>query len=662
MTERFTLLTERGRVAMGVVWRARDEESGQIVALKLLRSVYAEDPDYLARFGRELELARRIDSPHVVKVLGYGAREGVPYLTLEYVDGASLRERLAEHGPYTWSETRDLLAQVAAGLAAAHAAGVLHRDVKPSNILVGADGVAKLTDFGIARGLDLTRVTGTSALLGTPAYLAPEGSADARSDLYSLGCVAYELLAGAVPFEGHTYQDVILAHVRTPPDLAKLPPEARPIVGWLLAKDPAERPQSAQALLAALAGQGRIPASAPRPAPTLATGTSLLPARASRRRLRGALLGAAVLALAMLLLVVGAGLIGRLGPPAPAPSAPGASLLAVAASVPRSLAAQPPGSTLTSAGPNLGAMVTAEQTPGSTRAAVHALTPTHGSPPTMTPRTYRVGVNPEGVAFDGTSIWVTNLGSNTVTKITVATGAVVGTYRVGDRPQGVVFDGTNIWVANFASNTVTKLVAATGAVVGTYSGVGFEPYALAFDGANIWVADYDLDTVTELAAATGAVVGTYHIGSSPDAVAFDGTSVWVANEDSNTVTKLAASTGDVVGTYRVGVEPDGLAFDGTSIWVTNLDSNTVTKLAAATGAVVGTYRVGAKPVGVSFDGANIWVADWHSNTVTKLVGATGAVVGTYRVGGGPYAMAFDGTNIWVTSFASNTVTKLTFSP
>jgi serine/threonine protein kinase len=245
MTERFTLLTELGRGGMGVVWKARDEETGQIVAFKLLREMYAEDPDYLARFERELELARRIDSAHVVKVLGFGVRKKVPYLALEFIDGPSLHDALVKHGPYGWPEARALMVQIAQGLADAHAAGVIHRDVKPSNVLIGPDGVAKLTDFGIARGLDLERMTATSTMLGTPAYLAPEGPKDARSDLYSLGIIGYQLLVGSPPFVGQTYQEVLLAHLRDAPDLTRLPSEVRPIIGWLLAKDPAQRPRNA---------------------------------------------------------------------------------------------------------------------------------------------------------------------------------------------------------------------------------------------------------------------------------------------------------------------------------------------------------------------------------------------------------------------------------
>jgi hypothetical protein len=255
VAERFTLLSELGRGGMGVVWKARDEETGQVVALKLLREAYADDPDYVARFERELELAKRIHSDHVVQVLGFGVRKKVPYLALEYVDGPSLHDAQAQHGAYTWPEARALLVQIAQGLADAHTAGVIHRDVKPSNVLIGADGVAKLTDFGIARGLDLTRMTATSTMLGTPAYLAPEGPVDTRSDLYSLGIIGFELLAGSPPFVGSTFQQIILAHVRTPPDLEKLPPEARPVLGWLLAKGAEDRPQNAQELLAVLRGR-----------------------------------------------------------------------------------------------------------------------------------------------------------------------------------------------------------------------------------------------------------------------------------------------------------------------------------------------------------------------------------------------------------------------
>jgi hypothetical protein len=256
----FTLLEKRGQGGMGVVWRARDDETGEIVALKVLHVAYTDDPEYVARFERELKVAERIHSPHVVKVLAYGRREGAPFIAFEYVDGPSLRESLAEHGPYSWGEVRDLLLQLAEGLADAHATGVIHRDVKPSNVLMAPDGTAKLADFGISRAVDLAPVTRASGLLGTPAYLAPEGPVDERSDLYSLGVVAYELLTGAPPFEGDSYQQVLIAHLQQAPDISKLPDSARPIVGWLLRKSPGDRAQSARQLVRVLIGAEPIPA------------------------------------------------------------------------------------------------------------------------------------------------------------------------------------------------------------------------------------------------------------------------------------------------------------------------------------------------------------------------------------------------------------------
>ena len=172
----YSLVEQIGKGGMGVVWKARDDETGQIVALKLLRDGHSDDPEYRRRFEHELAIASRITSPHVVKVLGYGEREGQPYIAFELVEGTSLRQMIADYGPSTWPAARTILLQLAEGLADAHAAGVIHRDVKPSNVLIGPDGIARLTDFGIARGLDTTRMTATS----TPG-IAVRSSTRARS-------------------------------------------------------------------------------------------------------------------------------------------------------------------------------------------------------------------------------------------------------------------------------------------------------------------------------------------------------------------------------------------------------------------------------------------------------------------------------------------------
>ena len=265
MTERFELLSQLGKGGMGVVWKARDTETGEIIALKLLHEMFADDPDYVARLEREVEIARRIESPHVVKVLGYGRDGGVPYIAMEYVVGQSLREVLRARGKLSWEEAKPILLQAAQGLAAVHESGAVHRDVKPSNILIAADGGVKLADFGIAKASDLTGLTGSATMLGTPMYMAPDLKTTAQSDLYALGCVLYEMLAGAPPFTGDSQSEVVVRHIREEPDLKKLPPEARPIAAWLLAKDRLRRAPSAAAVVAALSGRSKITGSGVRP-------------------------------------------------------------------------------------------------------------------------------------------------------------------------------------------------------------------------------------------------------------------------------------------------------------------------------------------------------------------------------------------------------------
>jgi len=266
MTQRFELIEKIGSGGMGAVWKARDTETNEVVALKLVHAHLAEDPDYIVRFEREVEVARRIDSPYVVKVLGYGTREGVPYMAMEYVEGQSLRDLLRANGPMNWEQAKPLVRQVAEALGAAHEVGVIHRDVKPSNILITTGGTAKLADFGIARALDLTRLTGSSTMLGTPHYMAPEGTASPQSDLYALGCVMFEMLTGHPPFEGDSQQAVLIRHIGEPPLTSGVPTAALPFIDWLLAKSPAARPPSAPALLQSLedAQVPRIPNGRPR--------------------------------------------------------------------------------------------------------------------------------------------------------------------------------------------------------------------------------------------------------------------------------------------------------------------------------------------------------------------------------------------------------------
>jgi serine/threonine-protein kinase len=273
----------------GEVWRADDEVLGRPVAVKLLRPEYVGHAETLARFQAEARHAGALVHPGIVQVYDYGhdAHAGAPFLVMELVDGPSLAAVLAA-GPARPPWVLDVIGQVAGGLAAAHAVGLVHRDIKPGNLLLAPDGVVKITDFGIASAAGSAPLTQAGVLACTPGYLAPEratGSpAGPPSDVYSLGIVAWEALTGMRPFTG-TQLEIALAHARRdlPPLPASVPPGLAALVAGLTAKNPAARPaaaavaaQAAQ-LRAALAPSARAvpPERAPQP-PAQASATLLL--------------------------------------------------------------------------------------------------------------------------------------------------------------------------------------------------------------------------------------------------------------------------------------------------------------------------------------------------------------------------------------------------
>lgn len=267
-----------GRGGTGEVWRGYDLRPGWPVAVKIL-SPRVADAAVRERFAREARTAARIVHPNVVTVLDMGEHEGRPYLVMELLAGRDLAAELAERGPLSVSETCRLAGQVALGLDAAHQAGVVHRDVKPANLHLGAGGVLKVVDFGTARVATeaAMRLTSVGTVIGTAAYLSPEqirGEAGAAAaDLYALGCVCYELLCGRPPFVG-TATEVLSQHVGARPDppgryRPGIPAELERLVLALLEKDPGARPTGAEVVRGLLAAAPRrAPHASGPPAPT----------------------------------------------------------------------------------------------------------------------------------------------------------------------------------------------------------------------------------------------------------------------------------------------------------------------------------------------------------------------------------------------------------
>jgi len=270
-SRRYRLDARLATGGMGEVWRATDTILDRRVAVKLLKSEYADDAAFRIRFESEAQHAASLHHPNIASVYDVGESavpdgSGIPrpFLVMELVEGQPLSALLRPGEPMDPVVARELLAQVAAGLGAAHAAGIVHRDVKPANVLVTPSRQVKITDFGIARAAAGVGLTGTGEVLGTPQYLSPEQArgetTTAASDVYALGVVAFECLAGYRPFQGETPVTTALAHIREPvPDLpATVPADLASVVRRAMAKDPAERYPDGAAFAEAL----RNPAAA----------------------------------------------------------------------------------------------------------------------------------------------------------------------------------------------------------------------------------------------------------------------------------------------------------------------------------------------------------------------------------------------------------------
>ncbi|WBB82459.1 serine/threonine-protein kinase [Micromonospora sp. WMMD882] len=244
---------------MGDVWRGTDQVLGRVVAVKSLLPALLDEPGFAERFRGEARTMATINHPGVVDIYDFGNDQQIAFLIMEYVEGDALSSTLGRVGRLTPARTMALVAQAAEALHAAHAKGIVHRDVKPGNLLVRPNGTLVLTDFGIARSDLVGQLTAAGSVLGTASYISPEQAAGAvatpASDVYALGVVAYQCLAGRRPFEGDNPLEIAMRHVRdAPPPLpGDIPPPVRALVDRALAKDPAARWPTA----AALAGAAR---------------------------------------------------------------------------------------------------------------------------------------------------------------------------------------------------------------------------------------------------------------------------------------------------------------------------------------------------------------------------------------------------------------------
>jgi YVTN family beta-propeller protein len=616
-----------GRGGMGVVYLAEQTGPHRQVALKLLLDPATSSEAFRTRFLRESELAAAIDHPNVLPVYDAGDTDGVLWIAMRHVDGIDLAALLARDGPLAPDQALGIAGQVAGALDAAHARGLVHRDVKPGNVLLaveqGAVTHAYLADFGLTKRIGGARgVTVSGQVLGTIDYVAPEqvqgGQVDGRADQYALGCVLFECLTGVVPFQRDSELAVLWAHVHDPPPRIgqhrpDLPAGLEEVVDRALAKAPGDRYPSCGALVAAAEATltARVPAGGRRRIGRPAgqrTGRGRRrpwPARLARRPVV-----LAATAVVLVAVVVAAVLVARDGraPTGPAPPA---------------------------------------------AAANHAVR--------VNPATYEVvaavpvGTEPAAVVGGGGLVWVANRRDGAVTVIDPAANRVQetlpgsGSGPVSESGPGLAFASGSLWVANAEQGQITRVEPGADPIP---IGVDARPSALAAaPGADaVWVAARTQNgggRLVRIDALTNQVGGQVPLPKPPTGLAItpDGQTVWVATPSDRALYRVDTGTSKAR-RVPLPLAPDQVALGDGALWVTSSSSDAVLRINPTTPKDQAPIRVGDGPSGIAFDGGRVWVANGRDGSVSTIDPESN-VEGTVRLGFRPAAVAAGQGAVWV---------------
>jgi YVTN family beta-propeller protein len=618
----FKVEDEVGRGGMGVVYRAVQISLGRPVALKVIAGSLSDNVAFRDRFVRESRLTASLDHPNVIPVFAAGETEGVLYIAMRYVDGTDLRSLVAAEGRLDPLRAAGVIAQVASALDAAHERGLVHRDVKPANILVAARGGGEhvyLTDFGLTkRSASESGLTSAGEWVGTLDYVAPEqlrgDQVDGRADVYALGAVLYETLTGQVPFPREDDVAKLWAHISDSPPLAtdlapEVPRRLAGVARRAMEKDPDDRFDSARdmgrAALAAVPGGGDTGARA-----RLAAGRTRLPRAPRRRRLWVALL---------------AGL--------------GIAATAVAAVL---------------------LLGSDDSTDGDAATAGNGLPP---GPPAaqVVGRPIPVGDAPGAVAVGGGGIWVANTGSESVTYINARRPGIRDRIPVGEDPTALSVGPASVWVANFGEGTVSKIDIHARRVTATVP-VGAAPVDLAAPSGYVWVSTED-DRLLKIDAHTNQVVpGEVIRIKSRGALSLGGDRLWVLDTFDGQLRSIDARSGLVTGSpVALGRFPTDVAAGTTEAWVSVAGDGLVKKVPAfVEGARAQTVRVGGRPERLALDRRWLWATDPERDVVIRVdPRASGVKGGVVRVPEDPAGIATGGDGrIWVTSAAEDSVVRL----
>jgi ABC-type branched-subunit amino acid transport system substrate-binding protein len=605
-----------GRGGMGVVYRATDLSLERPVALKLIAPELAEDQGFRARFLREPRLAASLDHPNVIPIYEAGEYDGQLYLAMRYVEGTDLKSLLEREGKLPPERALGILGQVAGALDAAHRRALVHRDVKPPNVLLDEDEHAYLTDFGITKQLGGAS-TDTGRVVGTLDYLAPEQirgePVDARTDSYALACVLYECLSGAPPFRRETEGETLWAHMQEQPAPLRAHPRLDPVLRKALAKDREKRYATCAELIdAAATALGLGAAIAPR--------RPHLPA-ALRSRAR---------------LLVGGGLL---------------LLAAVVAAV---LATG--GTDERSQGQPLGN-------------GVAAIDPADGRVTSFTDSE----VPPGNVAVGEGGVWVLDNEAQTVSRIDPDTKEVTETFDTPGLPSELAVGEGALWVgiaggrgATNATVSVARMDPDDGRVTGTARlrgdegvyPVGGTPRLAVGDGA-VWAVNPDAN-ISRIDAKSGRVVATIETKQLAWTIAAGDRGVWFLGFDGPTgVTEIDTRRNRVGRTIPVGASSlMGVAVGGGSVWAAADQEGVVWRIIPERSPVTRTINVGRGVTFVTFGEGALWTGNYVDGTVARVDPHTNEVTARATVGA-PQALAAGAGSGWVSVAGETTEGALT---
>jgi predicted Ser/Thr protein kinase len=650
-----------GRGGMGVVYRATDVELERTVALKVITPALAEEEDFRKRFVAESKAAASIEHPNVIPVYYAGEREGVLFIVMRYIDGPDLRALVRAQGQLDPERAAHIVAQVGAALDAAHAHGLVHRDVKPANVLLGEEDHAYLTDFGLTKRTATTGDGGASRVggwVGTLGYVAPEqirgGRIDARTDVYALGCLLVYALTGNAPYARESDEATLWAHLNSPPPSESVPPEFEGVVARALAKDPSDRYPSAGDLgRAALSAAGR--SAATHPERNVARGAAAPPGLSAT------------------------GATARVAAPdaetRPSPAADAATVVtgrdSGAAGVLRTMHGQ--WLVVTAIVTVLVAAVLAIVLlgGGDEQPAPQATTtapPRPSLPPSTADEPIRVGTRPNSVTIAGGRVWALSGGAGELDIVDPQKNDVTSRIRIGEGGTSLTGGFSSVWVLKGGkARTLQRRSVRSGKRVGDVVQVAYPgvPVQVVSGLGALWVAVRTRgalggdETVVKINPSTLEQQAIAIPGGVQDLTVGAG-ALWVSNRFRNSVVRVDARTG---AQREIGVsgKPGGLAIGSGAVWVATQGDDTITRISPR-GTQVTAIGMPSIPTRVAVGGGSIWATALEAGRLLRIDPERRRLVERIDTDPRPFALDVEhGEAVWVTALTRGAVQRIRFA-